>query len=134
MISIKLLCNFVEIALQHGCSLANLLLIFIIFFPKNTSGWLLLSVSVNWHLLFTNIGDLLKIIVAISCRTSRQEVFLEISQNSQESTCEFCEISKNVFSYRTLPVAASEVVFSGTQDVHLFFINDPFLTLALKIV
>ena len=63
-----------------------------------------------------------------------KKVFLEISQNSQENTCaslfsnkvaglacnlikkealaqvfsnEFCEISKNTFSYRTLPVAAS---------------------------
>ena len=52
-------------------------------------------------------------------------VFLEISQNSQENTCaqacnfikketlaqvfscEFCEISKNIFPYRTPPVAAS---------------------------
>ena len=61
-----------------------------------------------------------------------KKVFLEISQNSQENTClffnkveglrpasllkdtltqvfscEFCEISKNTFSYRTPPVAAS---------------------------
>ena len=52
--------------------------------------------------------------------------FLEISKNSQENTCarisflikneslaqvfscEFCEISKNTYSYRTPPVAASE--------------------------
>ena len=34
-------------------------------------------------------------------------MFLEISQNSQENTCEFCEISKNTFSYRATPVAAS---------------------------
>ena len=56
---------------------------------------------------------------------SVKKVFLEISQNSQENTCasvsflmkketlaqvfscEFCEISKNTFSYRTPPVAAS---------------------------
>ena len=56
-----------------------------------------------------------------------KEVFLEISQNSQESliklqaesyrdpdtgfTCEFCEfyeISTNTFSYRATPVAVSE--------------------------
>ena len=62
-------------------------------------------------------------------------MFLEILQNSQENTCgslffnkvaeacyfvkketlaqvfscEFCEISKNTFSYRTSPVAASEM-------------------------
>ena len=55
-------------------------------------------------------------------------VFLEISQNSQENTrarvsflkdtlaqvfsCEFCKISKNTFSYRTRPVAASETHLS----------------------
>ena len=49
-------------------------------------------------------------------RSSRPEVFckkvfLKTSQKSQENTCarvsEFCEISKNTFSYRTLLVAAS---------------------------
>ena len=50
-----------------------------------------------------------------------KKVFLEISQNSQESTSarakketlaqvfsyEFCKIFKNTFSHRTLPVVAS---------------------------
>ena len=36
-ISIKLLCNFIEIALEHGCSPVNLLHIFRTTFPKNTS-------------------------------------------------------------------------------------------------
>ena len=36
-ISIKLLCNFIEIALRHGCSPVNLLHIFRIPFLKNTS-------------------------------------------------------------------------------------------------
>ena len=55
-----------------------------------------------------------------------KKVFLKISQNSPENSCslrlanfvkketlsqvlscEFCEISKNTFSYRTSPVAAS---------------------------
>ena len=40
--SIKLLGNFIEIALWHGCSLVNLLYIFRISFGKNPSGWLLL--------------------------------------------------------------------------------------------
>ena len=43
VISIKLLCNFIEIALQHGCSPVNLLHICRTPFPKNTSGWLLLK-------------------------------------------------------------------------------------------
>ena len=41
-ISIKLLCNFIEITLQHGCSPVNLLHIFRTPFLKNTSGRLLL--------------------------------------------------------------------------------------------
>ena len=41
-ISIKLLCNFIEIALWHGCSPVNLLHIFGTPFLKNTSGRLLL--------------------------------------------------------------------------------------------
>ena len=42
-ISIKLLCNFIEIALRHGCSPVNLLYISRTPFPRNTSGWLLLQ-------------------------------------------------------------------------------------------
>ena len=36
--------NFIEIALRHGCSPVNLLHIFRTPFPKNTPGWLLLSI------------------------------------------------------------------------------------------
>ena len=42
-ILIKLQSNFIEITLRHGCSPANLLHIFRIPFPKNTSGRLLLK-------------------------------------------------------------------------------------------
>ena len=50
---------------------------------------------------------------AITQRCSVKKIFLEISQNSQENTCarvsfliklqayEFCEISKNIFHYKT---------------------------------
>ena len=44
-ISIKLLCNFIEITLWHGCSPVNLLNIFRTRFSKNTSGGLLLLVA-----------------------------------------------------------------------------------------
>ena len=44
VISIKLLCNFIEIALRHGCSPVNLLHIFRTPFTKNTSRWLLLII------------------------------------------------------------------------------------------
>ena len=43
-ISIKLLCNFIEIAIQHSCSPVHLLHIFRTHFPNNISGWLLLSI------------------------------------------------------------------------------------------
>ena len=42
MILIKLLCNFIEIPLRHGCSPVNLLHIFRIPFHKNTYGRLFL--------------------------------------------------------------------------------------------
>ena len=61
---------------------------------------------------------------AVVRRCSVKKVFFEISQNSQENTCardsfliklplvqvffcEFCEISKNTFIYKTPPVVAS---------------------------
>ena len=44
---------------------------------------------------------------AVVRRCSVKKVFSEISRNSQENTCAFCEISKNIVSYRTHPVAAS---------------------------
>ena len=39
--------NFIEIVLRHGCSPVNLQHIFRTPFPKNTSGGLLLDLSVN---------------------------------------------------------------------------------------
>ena len=46
-ISIKLLYNFIEIALQNGCSPVNLLHIFRTPFVKNSPGRLLLTVKIN---------------------------------------------------------------------------------------
>ena len=46
-ISIKLLCNFDDIALRHECSPVNLLLIFRAPFLKNTSGRLLLKIDTS---------------------------------------------------------------------------------------
>ena len=42
VISIMLLCNFIEIAFQHGCFIVNLLHIFWVPFPENTCWWPLL--------------------------------------------------------------------------------------------
>ena len=54
VISIKLLCNFIEITLRHGCFPDNLLHIFRTSLLKNTSGWLLLNIMntlTGWLLL-----------------------------------------------------------------------------------
>ena len=45
VISIKLLCNFIDIKLRHGCSPVNLLHVFKTPFLKNTSDWLLLTLG-----------------------------------------------------------------------------------------
>ena len=49
-ISIKLICNFIEIALRHGCSPVNFLHIFRTPFARNTFGWLLLSFTNQTYL------------------------------------------------------------------------------------
>ena len=61
-ISIKLLCNFIGIALRHGCSPVNLLDIFRTPFPKNISEWLLLVFIIS--LGFPNLA--FKIVFAFS--------------------------------------------------------------------
>ena len=48
---IKLLCNFIEVTLRHGCSLVNLLHIFKTPFTKNTSGWLLLNIQCSTSMI-----------------------------------------------------------------------------------
>ena len=60
VISVKLQSNFIEFALQHGCSSVNLLNIFRAHFPKNISGGLLLF-QANWifqtgDILFQNLS------------------------------------------------------------------------------
>ena len=44
---------------------------------------------------------------AVARRCSVKKVFLEISQHSQVFFCGCCKISKNTYSYKTPPVAAS---------------------------
>ena len=43
----KVACNFIEIAIRHGCSLVNFLHIFRPLFLKNTSGQQLLSMIIR---------------------------------------------------------------------------------------
>ena len=76
---------------------------------------------------------------AVTRKCSVKKVFLEILQNSQENTCtrvsflvkrrlghnvfscELCEISKNTYSYRTPPVAASVVGYENKKFRGLFW-------------
>ena len=51
VISIKLLSNFIEITLRHRCSPVNLLHIFRIPFPKNTSERMLLNFQIGYFTL-----------------------------------------------------------------------------------
>ena len=53
LISINLQ-RIIEIALRHVCSHVNLLHIFRTSFPRNTSGWLLLKITMLWIELQTN--------------------------------------------------------------------------------
>ena len=77
-------------------------------------------------------------------RCSVKKLFLEISQNSQGNTCarvsfliklqtlayvfscEFCEISKNTFSYRTPLVTASEILFVEVNAIKFWLSEDIF--------
>ena len=82
--------------------------------------------------MFRLIDETTWLTEAVARRCSVKKVFLEILQNSQENTCnftkketlaqvfpgEFCEISKNIFSYRIPPVAASWL-----KRFHPFHVN-----------
>ena len=48
--------------------------------------------------------------------------FIKKETEAQGFYCEFCEISKNTFSYRTIPVAASMLSFRSSEG-RLFFEN-----------
>ena len=47
ILCVKMLCNFIEITLWHGCSPTTLLYVFRTPFPKNTSGRLLLKILIK---------------------------------------------------------------------------------------
>ena len=84
VISIQLLCIFIEIKLRDVCSPVNLLHIFRTPFLKNTSGRLLLSEAVRYsHNVcsekFYKFPD--KKPKAVAQRYSVKKVFLEVSQN-----------------------------------------------------
>ena len=88
VISIKLLCNFIEIALQHGCSSVNLLHIFRTPFYKNIFGWLPLNTihnsgdyadTIRQHILLTFYRKFLPMAV----KKSNEKKYRQMSSNSE---------------------------------------------------
>ena len=77
VISIMLQSNFIEITLPHGCFPVNLLHIFRTPFLKNTSGRLLLKISINLQMVSE---------VAVY-RCSINPVFSKIPKNLHKNTC-----------------------------------------------
>ena len=67
-----MLCNFIEIALQHGCSPVNLLRISRTPFPKNTSEGLLLD-----KVIHSNEGEESEKTEKLSIDISKEEELLE---------------------------------------------------------
>ena len=98
VISIKLLCKFIEITLRHGCYPVHLLHIFKRPFPKNTSGGLLLSYTFKdvlvtcfslWH--FREIVDyknflLKKIILLLTMYVLPRLVFKQICTKMRKTS------------------------------------------------
>ena len=78
VISIKLLCNFMEITLRHGCSPVNLLRISRTSFRKNTSGGLLLGVIRKYHVINKKRNNLKKIMMElIYSKVTERKLLLE---------------------------------------------------------
>ena len=67
-LSIKLLFNFIEIALQHGCFPVNLLHIFRTSFTENTYGGVLLLISVLFLFALSYFPRLLKQSLSLNLR------------------------------------------------------------------
>ena len=77
-ISIKLLCNFIENTLRHGCSPVNLLHIFRRPVPKNTCGGLILTVKGWGGFFLCKAPDILKkkILFSDECSFSFHQAYI----------------------------------------------------------
>ena len=100
----------------------------------------------------TNTSEIIKMLLLIweaaVRRCSVKKLFLKISQNSQEITCarvsfliklqapanscEFCEVSKNIFFYRTSPLAASNIKFLFFKEVSMAWNNTQKLKFSMQ--
>ena len=82
---VALLCNFIEITHQHGCSPVNLLRIFRTPFQQNTSESLLLTVLVlRWNFILFDISPLLKYIV--TARYLSMQNFIDTATELEPTT------------------------------------------------
>ena len=79
VISIKLLWNFIEITLRHGCSPLNLLHIFRIPFYRKTYGGLFLQAPND------NVQELFYFIVAV-CRNTFKTLYESVSKGTQSKS------------------------------------------------
>ena len=79
----KLLCNFIKIALRHGCSRVNLLHIFRTPFPKNTSGRLLVY---STHSLCIVIFIVLSVLI-VHCLLKILKRFKEMCRQMKSFRC-----------------------------------------------
>ena len=72
----KLLSNFIEITLSHGCSPVNLLHIFKTPFQQNTSGWLFLKTLTE----YTSTADLkaFHTNVLFKCIETKQSICMKL--------------------------------------------------------
>ena len=57
-------------------------------------------------------------------------LFIKKEILAQMFSCEFCQISKNIFSYRTLPVAASDTIL--TTFIRIVTRLDPYVSIERK--
>ena len=115
--SIKTLGKCVKLVLSYQYRCKN---------NDNDTGWVHAPLTLDEFRIMVLVSLLLISNASDGSRSSRQEVFCEkgIFKNScnfikketlaQVFSCEFCEISKNTFSYRTAPVAA----FVGHYHLH----------------
>ena len=89
VVSIKMLCNFIEIILRHGCSPVNLLCIFRTSFYKNTSEGLLLVMIIQ------------KIVLIVKCRSFRivkvitKSRFHYVFSKAYQSNCEVLQLKSS---------------------------------------
>ena len=89
VISIKLLFNFIEIALRHKCSPVNLLHIFKTPFSRNTFGWLLLY-NIDLHLANRDQHNTLE--NQTNIQQQKNKIWTILTQHWLKSWCVYIQV------------------------------------------